>query len=219
MKAGHELKMNAATFDKVCVKCHDSEGTTTLTGDNFVQHFLEPQKEVYLEAVKLALQLMKDNYGILMRDSSTSNTFSTGIYGISAYDLTLDPTGGTSAKDWTRGGTLTADQARNLLGAAFNLKLVTNDPAAYAHARTYVRRILYDTIDFLDNRVNDLSVGQTALAVSGQAGKLVTGKYTKGAAAYTDGTLTVPGAGTSESMLYLIGWSRSTGAWNAIERP
>jgi hypothetical protein len=45
------------------------------------------------------------------------------------------------------------------------------------------------------------------------------GVYGKGTAAYTDGTLTTLASGTTEAMLYLIGWSRTTGGWSSPERP
>jgi hypothetical protein len=219
MKANHTLKIDAAAYNKVCVKCHQSEGVIALDGNNFQTYFLEPQKEVFQNAIRLAIQLLKDNYGILFRDSSTTNTFSAGLFGGGFYDLILDPTGATGVMDWTRGGTLTTAEAQNLMGAAFNIRLLANDPAAYAHARTYARRLLYDSIDFVDDKVNNLSVGVTALTVSGQSGALVAGKYSKGSSAYSDGTLTVLGTGTSESMLYIIGWDRTTGAWSSPERP
>ncbi|GLI37126.1 hypothetical protein KI811_18040 [Geobacter hydrogenophilus] len=205
MKGGHSLKINASAFDQVCVKCHDSEGGVALTNANFGTIFLEPQKEVFENALKLAAALFESKYNIRVVFDATSG--SAGFY-----DLTLDATGATACKDWTRGGTLTATEARYLLGAAFNVKLLSNDPAAYAHARTYTRRLIYDTIDFLDNKVNDLSVGTTALATQPAV-------YAKGATAYTDGTLTTLATGTTESMVYLIRWSRTTGAWDAPERP
>jgi hypothetical protein len=98
------------------------------------------------------------------------------------------------------------------MGACYNINLLKREPGAFAHARTYTRRLIYDTIDFLDDKTINLSTGATAIATDPVT-------YGKGAKAYTDGTLTTLDAGTTEAMTYLIGWSRSTGAWNAIERP
>jgi hypothetical protein len=98
------------------------------------------------------------------------------------------------------------------MGACFNIQILDREPAAFVHARTYVRRLVYDTIDFLDDKTINLSVGATALATT-------PGTYGKGAAAYTDGTLTTLSPGTTEAMLYLIGWSRTTGGWSSPERP
>ena len=41
---------------------------------------------------------------------------------------------------WSLGGTLTVDQVRKVAGAAFNLQMLSREPAAFAHARTYARR-------------------------------------------------------------------------------
>ncbi|MCM0082544.1 NapC/NirT family cytochrome c [Geomonas sp. Red32] len=111
------------------------------------------------------------------------------------------------------------------VGALSNLAFFAKDQGGFAHARTYSRRLIYDSIDFLDNGKLDMSVSGTATAISAISGNVngianpVAGLYTKGSTAYTNGTLTVLANGTTESMLYLVGWSRSTGAWSSPERP
>ena len=104
------------------------------------------------------------------------------------------------------------------MGACFNINLLYREPAAFAHARTYVRRLVYDTTDFLDDGKMNLSVSVAATA-SGLKDASNNDLYGKGVQAYTDGTLTTLSPGTSESMVYLIGWNRSTGKWNTPERP
>lgn len=37
------------------------------------------------------------------------------------------------------------------MGASFNYTLISNDPGAFAHNPTYVKRLIYDSIDWLDN--------------------------------------------------------------------
>jgi hypothetical protein len=106
--------------------------------------------------------------------------------------------------DWTRGGALTNAEAKKLMGACFNINLLKRDPAAFAHARTYARRLIYDSIDFLDDKAMNMSVGATAVAYNPVM-------YLKGALA-TDVT-------TSEAYKYLAGYNRTTGVWNALERP
>ena len=98
------------------------------------------------------------------------------------------------------------------MGACFNINLLIRDPGEFAHARTYSRRLIYDTIDFLDDKTINLSVSATALATSPSV-------YGKGESAFTDGTLTTLAPGTTEAMTYLIAWSRSTGKWSTPERP
>jgi hypothetical protein len=114
------------------------------------------------------------------------------------------------------------------MGALGNIAFFAKDQGGFAHARTYSRRLIYDSIDFLDDGSLNGSVSATAKATSLLAGigsdfttNPVAGLYTKGTAAYNtlNGSITAPATGTSESMLYLVGWSRSTGAWSAPERP
>ncbi|WP_052263424.1 hypothetical protein [Geobacter pickeringii] len=201
MTGGHSLAINADAFNRVCVNCHTSEGTTTLTATNFKSAFLDPQAEAFKNALNLALSILQTKYGI---------GYNSAAYPY-FYDLTLDATGKTPITDWTRGGTVA--NPKKLVGACFNINLLEREPAAYVHARTYTRRLIYDTIDFLDDGVMNWSVSATALAKNPTL-------YGKGSAAYTNGTLTTLAPGTTESMVYLIGWSRSTGAWSTpLERP
>lgn len=44
------------------------------------------------------------------------------------------------------------------MGASFNYTLLNNDPGAFAHNPTYVKRLIYDSIDWLDNGQMDESV-------------------------------------------------------------
>jgi hypothetical protein len=107
------------------------------------------------------------------------------------------------------------------IGAISNLAFFAKDQGGFAHARTYTRRLIYDSLDFLDDGILNMSVSTTAKTQSSATGSAVAGLYTKGTAAYNtlNGAITVPASGTSESMLYLVGWNRTTGAWSSPERP
>ena len=199
MTAGHTLQIDGPTYTKVCSNCHTSEGGTPLTADNFRTVFLDPQSEAFQNTLSYAKSLLSTRYKI--------------TYDPANYPYLYDQNAGNAAvKDWTRGGTLTNASAIKLMGAAYNILLIDKEPAAYVHARTYTRRLLYDTIDFLDDGVMNLSSG--AKAVINQPTV-----FGKGATAYTDGTLTTLAPGTTESMVYLLNFSRSTGAWVSPERP
>jgi len=194
----HTLKISADAFNQVCTRCHPSEGGVTLTGSNFQTVFLEPQSAGFLDALELAETLLRTKYDII-------------------YDPANDPfffelSTGQAVTEWTRG---TGDQnlGRKLMGACFNINLLKGDPAAYAHARSYTRRLIYDTIDFLDDGKMNLSVSVTAIAIM----PAIYGKNTTHA--YTDGTLTTIASPTTEGMIFLNGWSRSTGNWSTPERP
>ena len=59
-------------------------------------------------------------------------------------------------------GPFTGWPDKDTLGAAFNLNLLKHLPGAYAHNHVYTQRLIYDTIDFLDDGViNQASVAAT----------------------------------------------------------
>jgi hypothetical protein len=200
---GHTLEIDGNTYNQVCTNCHGSENTVPLTAANFKTVFVEPQSEAYQAALTLAVTVLKNKTGIEYDSAAYPYFFKGGLSHVSA----------NAVKDWTLG---TGDQVfgKKLMGACFNIQLLTKDPAAYAHARSYSRRLLYDTIDFLDDGAINLSVGATALNV-------LPSLFTKGTQAYNaaSGAITTIYPGTSEGMLYLIGWDRTTGVWTSPERP
>lgn len=53
---------------------------------------------------------------------------------------------------------------RDVMGAAFNLNLLAHDPGGYAHNRFYAKRLIWDSIDFIDNGVLDNTVPATLIA-------------------------------------------------------
>jgi hypothetical protein len=53
-----------------------------------------------------------------------------------------------AAADWTRGGTV---DGKNMLGAAFNLNMLLHEPGGFTHNRYYVKRLIFDSIDFAYN--------------------------------------------------------------------
>lgn len=149
----HTLAINANTFNQVCINCHKTEGVNTLTGATFKTLFLEEQSKYYQNALALAKTVLLKKYNIKF-NGSTYPYF---------YDLTKDASGKTAVTDWTRG---TKDNALGLkvMGACFNINLLSREPGAFVHARSYTRRLLYDTIDFLDDGVINMSVSATAVA-------------------------------------------------------
>ena len=149
----HTLAINTNTFNQVCVNCHfDDLPANAVTTAN-VKTFLSDNYGDFRQALTLAQQILLAKYQISY----------TSVYPY-FYDLAADPTGATAVLDWTRG---THNQAfgRRMMGACFNLNLLDREPAAYVHARTYARRLIYDTIDFLDDGNINMSVGSTATAL------------------------------------------------------
>ena len=206
---GHSLKIDGKTFQQVCYICHSSENTVTLTTDNFRTKFLEPQSEAFLSGLEL-LEHQLAGYGVSFNESAYPYFYDDNLPLVNGKKQAL--------KDWTRGGTV---DGRKFMGACFNLNLLARDPAAFAHARSYSRRLIYDSIDFLDDLAMNLSVSATALNSGLTMPDGVTPAFVKDTQAYnvSGGTISTVFGTTTEAMLYLVGWSRSTGAWNAIERP
>ncbi|MDX1776016.1 MAG: hypothetical protein R3297_05500 [Desulfobulbales bacterium] len=60
-----------------------------------------------------------------------------------------------SNTDWT---SLQDPSGKSNMGAAFNYNLLYHEPGAYSHNLHYTRKLLYDSIDFLDDGILNLSV-------------------------------------------------------------
>jgi hypothetical protein len=54
-----------------------------------------------------------------------------------------------------------------VMGAAFNFNLLKHEPGAYAHNMVYAKRLIYDSIDFLDNGQLDNTVAASIGALAG----------------------------------------------------
>jgi hypothetical protein len=205
----HSQKIDQRAIDAVCSKCHTSEaGRSILAKADLDTYFLEPQSEAYQSALELAITIFNNkNTGISLNPEDVGSEF------VRAY--ITGTTTEAAAAQWTAAMTVMGagyDKTK-VLGAVSNIVFLKRDPAAYAHARTYSRRLIYDTIDYLDDGIINSSVSATAIAT-------LPAVYGKNATnAFTDSTLTTLAPGTTEAMVYLIGWSRSTGKWNANERP
>ncbi len=194
--ADHTWGINANSFNTACYKCHSTEGTTTLTAANFKTVFVEEQAVPFQNALTVAKYYLNQKYGIDYDQASYPYFWIAGS--------TDHIASANQFKDWTKGGALTTVQAKKLVGACFNINLLSREPAAYVHARTYVRRLLYDTIDFLDNGTMDMSVTTSAAAVP-TIGTLY--------------TLTPDASTASTSLSYLKAYNRTGNAWYPSERP
>jgi hypothetical protein len=58
---------------------------------------------------------------------------------------------------------------KNTMGAAFNFSLLHHEPGAYVHNSRYVKRLIYDSIDWLDDGKMNNSVGKTLTSVCGSS--------------------------------------------------
>ena len=210
LTGSHSLEIDQKAIDAVCSKCHTSEaGHSIATKADFENYFLEPQSEAYQAAITLAKTVFYNSQSILELKPEAGTVF------LRAYQK--GTTTSATAANWTAVATALGYDKTKLLGAISNIEMFSNDAAAFAHARTYSRRLLYDSIDFLDDGIINQSVGATAL--SAMVAVTMPGVYGKGATAFTDSSLSALAPGTTEAMVYLIGWSRTTGGWSSPERP
>ncbi len=142
----------------VCATCHSD-----MTPDA-----LNEQKDL-MEAALAALDAQLQAKGFYF---STSNPyFFTAPY----------VTGGTNTatKNWLSPGdtdTTGNTTGKNNMGAAFNLNLLRHDGGAYTHNRYYVKRLIYDSIDWMDDGVLNMS-SVTAIDNLLAAGKLTQSQH------------------------------------------
>ncbi|NVN98309.1 MAG: hypothetical protein HXX17_03225 [Geobacteraceae bacterium] len=130
------------TGKQLCMPCHNDAGDFSAklnTGDfaDAIEEKLQEAKPYFLGGLAIITKLLDTRFSI---------TFNNGTY-----PYFFEKTGGAAVTDWTRGGTLPAVQARRLMGACYNLKLLSADKGAFVHGRSYVQRLIFDSIDFLDN--------------------------------------------------------------------
>lgn len=82
-----------------------------------------------------------------------------GIFWASNYPYFFDAAvGGSAVRNWTVGGTL---NGKDTMGAAFNLNLLLHDPGGFAHNDYYVKALLWDAIDYINDGVLNNDVPAT----------------------------------------------------------
>ena len=220
---GHSLQIDEATAQQLCLECHadaphldggDGNGNavyTTMKSLTDMEHaMLEPQSECFQNGLTLIKKILELRY-LIKYDPTMYPYF---------YDLAK--TGTPAMADWTRAavpvaptyaaaaasaglvpldGALTQVQAYRLMGACYNLNVLARDPGSYVHARTYTQRLVYDTVDYLDNNLMDFSALTTArtMTAAGVAGLANIYKGSNVNVHAADGTL------ATESMIWLSG--------------
>ena len=159
-----------------CVECHDgSHGTALQVGSAAAAAFLEEEAEGYHEALAALLAAIEAK-GILW----------TGGYPYFDTDGSLGTAA--TAGSWIDEG---------IFGAAHNYNYLHHEPGAYAHNRMYAKRLIFDSIDWLDGDNLDNTVDP---AVAGADGSNLDGAITIDTAVYPeaavwygwDGTATDP---------------------------
>lgn len=137
-----EYASSDVSLNPVCVTCHTTRGAGTNAKAGWFEGTWKLRSDAALDALKAQLAVRGFNYTSNYPYFAAKNWLSAGD---------TDTTGNTTGK--------------HNLGAAFNYNLLVHDPGAVAHNRYYVRRLIYDSIDWLDNNTLDFSVSTTLNAL------------------------------------------------------
>jgi|GEM_PF-1988640 len=129
-----------AINSEVCVSCH--AGDYALTPED-----LELEKEEFHAALEAL------NQALLVK----------GIEFKPSHPYFYVPGTTTAFKNWEG---VYPGKGKDVMGAAFNYNLLEHDPGAYAHNRFYTKRLIFDSIDFLDNGVLDGTINVTGEAAA-----------------------------------------------------
>lgn len=123
-----------------CSKCHDGSFKWVWTVERL--NSVKSGYQAALGAFAWQLQVRK---GIYFNPLYTPYLFTTA-------NVNAANAASVSFKNWGNVGTA---------GAGFNYNYLWHDFGAFAHNSRFVKRLIYDSIDFLDNGVLDFSVGAT----------------------------------------------------------
>ena len=125
-----------------CVTCHPSLTPADLTTE-------EEEYAAALEGAKAALAAKGIHFG------EAYPYFHTAPY----------VAGGSNTGYTTWAANYGVSKWKDTMGAAFNANLLIHDPGGYAHNRFYAKRLLWDSIDFIDDGILNNSVPATLAAV------------------------------------------------------
>jgi hypothetical protein len=154
--SGHSLSaVSSDASRQTCLPCHNDAQELNSTNPALgAEEKLAEAKPSFLSGLAAITNLLGTRYNITFDNTAYPYFFEKGTT--------------TAVKDWTRSGasalsgTLTPARAKKLMGACYNLKMMSSDAGAYVHGRTYVTRLIFDSVDFLDDGVMNTSAA-TAL--------------------------------------------------------
>ena len=119
-----------AITSTACVTCH--AGNYALTAEKLQDE--EHEYVASLEALKAALA-------------------GKGIHFFNAHPYFYQQAAGAGGGFTNWAGVYTFANWKNTMGAAFNANLLIHDPGGYAHNRIYAKRLIWDSIDFINDGV------------------------------------------------------------------
>jgi len=165
---------------EVCFSCHGPSSTLILD-------LVEEQRKQFIESLEALKDQIRQHLGYYFFPYSPY-WYKTTPYFVTKTDCDQN----VPVKNWQTLGTqsvlasfptctYTGDKngasgtGPNNMGAAFNFNLLEHDPGAFVHNRMYTKRLIYDSIDWVDNGVMNYSTGTTlcsecALTCTGSGG-------------------------------------------------
>ncbi|WP_052269371.1 multiheme c-type cytochrome [Geobacter anodireducens] len=143
-----EYAAGDVALNPLCVTCHTSRGA----GSNAKSAWFEATWKTRSDAALEALRAQLDNRG---------------MYFFNAHPYFYQGAGGSGGAFTNWAGVFGFAEWKDAMGTAFNYNLLAHDPGAVAHNRYYVRRLVYDSIDKLDDGILNYSVSATLNALDG----------------------------------------------------
>ncbi len=106
------------------------------------------------------------DFGVMVQDESDNYEFALAalenrLAVVSGFTFTTGYPYFTTVNWLSTGDTDTSGNTtgKNNLGAAFNMSLLHHEPGAYVHNSRYVKRVIYDSLDWIDDGQMNYSVG------------------------------------------------------------
>lgn len=134
---------NVISNTRICSQCHNS-------GAGWLPNDLNVIKNGYKASLFALQKLIANKLGFKV--STTSLATVTGFDTANSYSATKWGTLGTALVPELGG----LPQSTFTIGSAYNLEMFQLDPGAYAHNPVYVRRLIFDSIDWLSNSTMDM---------------------------------------------------------------
>jgi Nitrate/TMAO reductases, membrane-bound tetraheme cytochrome c subunit len=149
-----------------CISCHMNSGTHTLD-----------YRQGYINADGICTKCHVPSAGHAMTDTIIEEEKAGFNAALDLLEATLSYYGMpyTAAypyfanKNWNAVGPALGGTGKQNMGAAFNFSLLKHEPGAFAHNRTYAKRLIFDSIDYLQHGAVTGSIDYTAAYLAGNS--------------------------------------------------
>ncbi len=154
--AGTGSRTITGIVSNACAVCHTpGSGLTPITTDT-----MNAEKDRFDAALQALQTILATNAQRPLFFGSGNPYFFTAPF--------VEGGANTAVRNWLSAGdadTTGNTTGKNNMGAAFNLNLFRHDYGAFTHNRFYVKRLIYDSIDWIDDNVLNDSVEATINAL------------------------------------------------------